>query len=233
MSVEGNPVRNRLLRLELLLVIIVVGAGCFMGQTLRQEHTFDDIRSSQSRMLSNISRMLSKNEREVKSVATSVSALTTALALSNSQIADLASELELRKHRMKLFGTRLQAMESVVRSKPLPIPLPPILPVAPVSGTRPHSTAEGPSSTSPHIHSMDLSIPIPAGFVLHRNSQGQVDCWIGTRVGPSGGLSVRVQPYRASVVGVLVHSIDEGKDYVLTEQGGWTEIPENRDIEPK
>jgi hypothetical protein len=95
MSVEGNPVRNRLLRLELLLVIIVVGAGCFMGQTLRQEHTFDDIRSSQSRMLSNISRMLSKNEREVKSVATSVSALTTALALSNSQIADLASELEL------------------------------------------------------------------------------------------------------------------------------------------
>jgi hypothetical protein len=216
-----------------LLVVILVGAGCFMGQTLRQEHTFDDIRSSQSRMLSNISRVLSKNEREVKSLATSVNALTTALALSNSQIADLASELESRRDRMRLFGTRLQAMESVVGSKRLPIPPSPILPIAPVSEIRSHSTAEGSSSTNPHIHSIDLSIPIPAGFVSHRNSQGEVDCWIGTRVGPSGGISIRVQPYRTSVVGVLVHSIDEGKDYVLTEQGGWTAIPENRDIEPK
>jgi hypothetical protein len=76
----------------------------------------------------------------------------------------------------------------------------------------------------PHSHPVDVSIPLSGGFA-HRNEQGEIDYWIMPRSLPSGEFSVKVQPYGASALGVLVHDIDDGNDYILTPQGGWTEMP--------
>ena len=73
-----------------------------------------------------------------------------------------------------------------------------------------------------HSHPVDLSIPLPTGFTAHRNGQDDIDYWMVPQVGE---FAVRVHPYGASALGVLVHGMDDGKDYIVTEQGGWTEIP--------
>ena len=43
------------------------------------------------------------------------------------------------------------------------------------------------------------------------------------RMLPSGERVVKVMPYGTNSLGIKVHSIDDGMDYILTPQGGWME----------
>lgn len=44
-----------------------------------------------------------------------------------------------------------------------------------------------------------------------------------SRMLPSGERFVKVQPYGTNSLGIKVHSIDDGMDYILIPQGGWME----------
>jgi len=45
---------------------------------------------------------------------------------------------------------------------------------------------------------------------------------------PSGQLMVKVRPYGTNSLGVKVHSLDDGVDYILTSQGDWMEALEQQ-----
>jgi hypothetical protein len=68
-----------------------------------------------------------------------------------------------------------------------------------------------------------MSIPMPINSVAHHNFQGEIDYWLVSRMLPSGERLVKVQPFGANSLGIKVHSIDDGMDYILTTQGSWME----------
>lgn len=221
-----TPADNRLLRLELLVFLLSIGIGCFVLRTVDQERALERAGSSRTGSFANLANVISNEQGKVSNVTNSINRLTKTLALSISQIRDFSGKLKTHQGEIGHFDNRLRGVETILRNRQQSNPA--ALEVVPVPEIHPRSVSEGASLSNPHIHSVDLSIPLPAGLAAHRNAQGEIDYWIVPRVGSSGEYSIRVQPYGASSLGVLVHDVDGGKDYVLTAQGGWTEIPTDK-----
>jgi hypothetical protein len=170
----------------------------------------------------NLGDAISNEDAQVSNLTNSIEGLTKGLAQSTSRIDGLSGQLETHRNEMDQFAARLHTIEVSLRSRQLSkAPATEVTP-APII---PRSSLGSPLLPNPHTHSVDLSIPLPAGFVAHRNAEREVDYWIGPRVGDFGENSVRILPFEANLLGVIVHDIDDGKDYLLTKQGGWTEIP--------
>jgi hypothetical protein len=216
-----DSTRNRLLRLELLVLILSAGIGCFVVRTFKQDHALQETGSSHVRSLLNLSSVISNDNLKIDRLTNSVEGLTKSLAQSTFQINDVSGRLELDRSIMNRFETRVRDVEAAFRKRQEAM----VQGIKRVSRNSPTTISEGASLSNRHSHPVDLSIPLPAGFVAHRNGQHDIDYWMVPQIGPSGEFAVRVQPYGANALGVLVHGIDDGKDYILTKQGGWTEIP--------
>lgn len=66
-----------------------------------------------------------------------------------------------------------------------------------------------------------------AGTLAHQNPKGELDYWLVARVLASGERLVKVEPYGTSSLGIKVHSLEDGVDYILTPQGDWLSMPDN------
>jgi len=64
----------------------------------------------------------------------------------------------------------------------------------------------------------DSTIPIVANAVVHR-SAGKADYWVIKR--DATGKAAHVIPFADSGYGVLVHCLDDGREYILTHDGMW------------
>jgi hypothetical protein len=81
------------------------------------------------------------------------------------------------------------------------------------------SAAESPTRRD---YAMDKTIPPIANASLHYNSDKEADYWLVQReVRPNSDIVVRVVPFATSRLGVMVHSLDDGRNYILTSTGGW------------
>jgi hypothetical protein len=226
----GRTTRNRLFRLELLVFILSAGAGCFALRTLKHDSALAETSSSRTRSLLNLSDAITNENAKISNLNNSVEGLTKSLAQSTFQINGVSGELQAGQSEMYGFEMRLRGVQAILRNPPEVKTR--ALEPAPVPRNGGRSVSERTvlsgaslSKRRIHLHPVDLSIPLPASFVAHRNAQQEIDYWIVPRVGSSGEAAVRVQPYGVGPFGLLVHGIDDEKDYVLTEQGGWTEIP--------
>ncbi len=224
----SRSTRNRLFRLELLVVILSGAASCFALRTLKHDRALEETSSSHRRSLLDLSDAVTNENARIGNLTNSIEGLTKTLVQSTFQINNVSGNLQSGQSEMHGFETRLRSIQAILRNRQevktrAPEPAP-----APRNGARRLSEGavlSGDSLLDRHIHPVDLSITLPAGFVAHRNGQQEIDYWIVPKVGSSGETSVRVQPYGVGPFGVLVHGIEDQKDYVLTEQGGWTEIP--------
>lgn len=223
----GRSTRNRLFRLELLVIILSAAASCFALRTLKHDRALEETSSSHTHSLLKLSDAVTNENARLSNLTNSVEGLTKTLVQSAFQVNSVSGILQSGQSEMYGFETRLRDVQAILRNHQEAKTRAQQAAPAPRNGARPPSeaAASGGSLLDRHIHPVDLSIALPAGFIAHRNGQQEIDYWIVPKVGSSGETAVKVQPYGVGPFGVLVHGIEDQKDYVLTEQGGWTEIP--------
>jgi len=85
-----------------------------------------------------------------------------------------------------------------------------------MDGTPPafHQSSRAPEFT------YNSSVPLMPGAITHITPSGQQDYWLIKRDDSASGVT-RAIPLGKSQLGVLVHSLDDGHNYVVTESGGW------------
>ena len=225
-STESEPMLgNRLLRLELFLLAAIIGFGYFAWRTLKQESALYEGSLSHDRSLLNLASSVAKGNVKVNGLTKSIEAVTASLAQSSSQIGDFSNQLGQRQNEMQGLYSRLHSVEVAVRKSPQVKPQETDANTALAMGHRPPASQSAPLS-DPHIHEFDMSIPMPGGALAHQNSQREMDYWMVPRMQPSGERLVKVMPYGTNSLGIKVHSIDDGMDYILTPQGSWMETIE-------
>jgi hypothetical protein len=217
-----HPSRNRILRLELLVVLLIVCSGYFAWRTTKQEDTFREVGISQNRSLLNLAASIADGTTKVNGLTKSVEVVTASLAESTSKIGEVSDQLGQRRNEMQDLYARLRGVEIAMRKSQQVIPpLADARTFSPLAmGHRPAASLAA-SPSNPHVHEFDLSIPMPGGILAHLNFQRQMDYWMVPRMLPSGERIIKVEPYGTNSLGVKVHSIDDGMDYILTPQGGW------------
>jgi len=219
-----QPSRNRILRLELLVGLFIVCFGYFAWRTLKQENAFREVGLSQSRSLLNLAASIADGNAKVNGLTKSVENVTASLSQSTLKIGEVSDQLGQRRNEMQDLYARLRGVEIAVRkSQQVTPPLADAKALSPLAmGHRPVASLAA-SPSNPHVHEFDLSIPMPGGTLAHLNFQRQMDYWMVPRMLPSGERFVKVEPYGTNSLGVKVHSIDDGTDYILTPKGGWME----------
>jgi len=216
---------RRILRLELFVLAAIIGFAFFAWRTMKQEDSLEKFSLSQNQSLENLAVSVAAGNEKVTGLAKSIQAVTASLAQSTSKIGEFSDQLGQRQNEMQDLYARLHRVEVAMRKSQQVSP-PLTHTIAPSPLAMGHGITSSSATASPlnlHTHEFDLSIPLPDGSVPHHNSQGETDYWLVPRVLPSGGHFARVEPYGATSLGVKVHNMEDGKDYILTPQGGWTE----------
>lgn len=229
-SVSVAPERSlggRLLRLELFLSIAIIGFSFFSWTILKRQNTLQQVSLSQNRSLQDLSTYVAGTDAKIAGLMTSVHEASGALANSASRINDFSDEFRQHQNEMQALYARLRGVEIAVRkSRPLPRQL--FTPHTPQTINERPSLSSPASPWNPHTHEINMSIPLPAGCVAHHNFQHETDYWLAPRMLPSGERMVKVEPYAVNSLGVKVHDIDDGMDYILGPEGHWLESLERQ-----
>jgi hypothetical protein len=213
---------SRILRLELFVLVVMSSFGYFAWRTVTQEKMLNEVSLSQDKSLLNLTASVANGNAKVNALTHSVEAVTAVLAQSTSKMGEFSDLLGQRRNELQSLDARIRIIEFTLRKS---------------EQARPHaidamrsstlqersSFSRAASPSNPHEHSIDMSIPMPDSSVAHHNFQGEVDYWLVPRMFSSGARMVKVQPYGANSLGIKVHSIDDGMDYILTPQGSWME----------
>lgn len=217
---SGGLLYGRIRRLEILILVAVVALSYFSGRTAKQQNSLQEAGQSQSRSLLNLALSVAKGNERVDGLNKSLGAVTATLAQSSSQIDVFSSQLAQSGDQIQGLSSRLTAVEAALyKSREVKSPV--IDSTAVITTSQ--SALVGPtiSSADSHSHQADFSIPMPSGALAHQNSQGVLDYWLVQRILPTGDQFLRVKPYSTSALGTMVHSVDDGVDYLLTPDGGW------------
>jgi len=215
---------SRILRLELFVLAAIIGFAFFAWRTMKREDSLQEVSLSENRSILNLAVSVATGNAKVTALTKSIEAITASLAQSTSKIGEFSDQLGEHRNEMQDFYARLHSIEIAMRrSQQVRPPPTDAIASAPLPmGHRP-VTSLAASPSHPHTHEFDLSIPRPEGAVAHHNFQGETDYWMVPRMLPSGERFVKVEPYGTNSLGVKVHSIDDGMDYILTPKGGWVE----------
>jgi hypothetical protein len=215
-----RPARNRLLRLELVFLVTLIGFGYFAWKTLAREQVAGETNLLQNRSLLSLTASIGDEQAQLHKLTRSLDGMTTSVAQSTSRMNDLSTKLELVGSEVDRSKSEVHGIEAILRNRQTINPqVTGIRAVAPGGPSRPVSVQA--SVSNPHIHQVDTTIPIPNGSLAHQDRQGEIDYWMVPRMFPNGERFVKVQPYGTISLGIQLHSIDDGMDYILTPQGGW------------
>lgn len=214
-----RPIRHRLRRLELLVIASIVCFGYFVWRTHTQGRAFEETAVKQHQAVGDLAASIARQDEMVANVSKSVQDATKTLMV---QIGGLAGDLQTRRNQMDTIQSRLDGLEVTLRNhqRTPPVQTPPVQSVqTPPAEAAPTGWAASPRH--PHDHQIQTSIPLPAGALAHQ-SQGVIDYWMVPRMFTSGERVVKVFPYGVNSIGVKVHDIEDGMDYILTPTGQWT-----------
>ena len=214
-----RPIRGRLRRLELLVATCIACFAYFAWRTHAQERVFEQTAHQQDEALSKLADAISGQDKQVTDMSKSVENATKSLAV---QVGELTGNLETRRNQMDTIQSRLQGLEVTLRNQQRTAVVQP----PPVQSERTALAAVAPTSWAaspqhPHDHQFDTSIAMPAGALAHQ-SHGAVDYWMVPRMFISGERVVKVLPFGVNSIGVKVHNIEDGMDYILLPTGQWT-----------
>jgi hypothetical protein len=77
-----------------------------------------------------------------------------------------------------------------------------------------------------HFHDPAFYIKLPSNAEQHIDAAGRPDYWIVQSLNTDRKKRSRVLPFGSNSVGVFVHDLDDGSDYILTPSGGSITLPE-------
>jgi hypothetical protein len=199
-----------------------MGLGCFAWRTLTQEQAFRATDLSQNRSLLNLDGSITRENEKLDKLTSSVEGITASVAQSTSRMDEFSDQVGAGRREVDGWLARLIRVEGNLRDRqhgrPQATAMVTPMPIPPLRGVLGEA-----SMSNPHTHQVDTAIPLPGGSLGHRNLQGELDYWMVPRMLPSGERFFKVQPYGTTSLGVQVHSIDDGMDYILTPRGGWME----------
>jgi hypothetical protein len=72
-----------------------------------------------------------------------------------------------------------------------------------------------------HHHDSITGLEMIPGAVEHRKANGAMDYWLAPRAAAGSTRLIKVRPFEPSRLGVWIHSLEDGEDYILTPAGGW------------
>jgi hypothetical protein len=216
----GRPIRGRLRRLELLVVAAMLSFGYFAWRTRGQQQLFQESVAIQGQQVTKLAAAISRQDEMVGQVSQSFKEATKALA---SQIGGVSSQLQARQGQLETIQSRLRHVEVTMRKSSQRVQSfqPQVTQPQAANPIASASLLRAASPQNPHVHSIDTSIPMPPGALAHQNSQHEIDYWMVSRMFPSGERLIKVRPFGTNSIGVKVHSMDDGMDYILTPQGAW------------
>ena len=209
-----QPIR-RLRRLEVLVVICIVCFGSFAWRTWGHQKLFQETIKDQDEKMRGLADAIFSQKKLVLRLSESVSKSTKTVA---EQIGELSGQLQTRQTQVDVFQSRLRGLEISLRSRQRAQPIQKRTIEPATAG--PTSWAASPQH--PHSHDPDTSLPMPDNTVAHHTWQGDTDYWLVSRMFSTGQRMVKVIPFGVNSLGVKVHNIEDGMDYVLTPTGQWT-----------
>jgi hypothetical protein len=139
-------------------------------------------------------------------MASSVDHLAKALVSSSERLNAMQAALDRSNRDMQQrYSARVNE-----RAKPVPAP------VGPLEIASPVKSAEG---TLPRNWHRVLDIKPSDSAVAHRGDDGTLDYWLVPR--GADKTQTKVLPIGTSSEGVVVHNLEDGRDYTLTPAGEW------------
>jgi hypothetical protein len=213
-----GPSRGRLLRLQIVLGAAMVFFCSFAWRMIERQEMLRQVGAAQSRSLVKLVASIAKNDEELNVLTASVSGIGAALTQSTEKLKGFADQLEQHDRELDNLFSRLRTVEIATWKHQQAVESHMPLVVAP-----PVSLSQVPSRAFAHVHHFDLSIRRPPNSVVHRNSDGEPDYWSVLKITQGAVRMESVQPYGTNGLGVKVHDIEDGKDYLVTDSGDWLE----------
>jgi len=139
-------------------------------------------------------------------VASSVDHLTRVLATSSERMNELQAAMERSNRDLQKIATKVNSDHA----KPAP---------SVAAAVKPEVVVKGAEAALPKNWHRVLDIKPAETAVPHKGADGSVDYWLVPRGADQS--STKVLPIGTSPEGVVVHNLDDGKDYTLTPSGEW------------
>jgi len=218
-----EPSRGRLLRLHVVLGVAMILFCGFAWRTIERQEALRQVGASQSVSLVKLAASIAKNDKELNALTASVSGVGAALTQSAEKLKGFADELEQHDGELDNLSSRLGTLEIATRKRQQAqqqaVERHALSAVAP-----PPALPQAAPPVLSHVHHFDLSIRRPPNSVVHRNSEGEPDYWSVLKITQDGVRMEMVQPYGTDGLGVEVHDMEDGKDYLVTNSGDWLEL---------
>jgi hypothetical protein len=157
---------------------------------------------SQAQSLVSLAGSINDQNKQVVSVVNSLQSLTTAVVSSSARTDGIEARLERSRRDLKRIESKLQDDEMQSVAKPTSDAPPPVIPI------HRHKIATG---LEPGVKDAQVWSD-PKGYVVY---------WLVPREISGNVHMIKVLPIARHPLGVMVHDVNEGVDYVVTHSGGW------------
>jgi hypothetical protein len=159
---------------------------------------------AQSQSLVALVGSVSHQNEQVGSLTSSLGALASAVASSSTRTNRIEKGLEQSRRDLSRIESKLRSEEAKLDTK-----------------TASGSALETKLPANSHNHKIVTELEPVAGTQIWRDIHGKVVYWLVPRDVLGSVHLVRVLPVATHPLGVVVHDIEDGEDYVVTHSGSW------------
>jgi hypothetical protein len=221
-----EPLRRRQCRSELLTLFACIGLTCGVWFALKRGEQVRTAELAQSRSVIQLTTVLGNQKGRIDELGEATNALTAAVAQVASNQNALSDAVAVQHKSVDRLNAEVRVINARTRNT-LNRGITESRNVSVERSSENHSANATLLNSAglvaeQHHHSYDLSIPLPGGVVGHLDADRKLDYWMIIRVLRSGHQqTVRAIPYETNSLGIAVHSLEDGKDYML--KNGWLE----------
>jgi hypothetical protein len=226
---EISTLRYRLMLVLIVVALLLLGAIAVAYGLYSSKREVEGLKSDQRQLISDVkgvAETLSGQSRRFEEDEKHTSTLTSNITRLEDERSKLSASLDtrfdnLRTATVSIIDNRIRKQLDQRKSQTA------VTVTAPKTG-QPEvtdlSTTQASSAAVSHHHLYNMSIPLPPGILVHRNFGGEVGYWMVIRMVQGDQQTVRVMPFGTNALGVEVHSIEDYKDYIIPNSGGWLEL---------
>jgi hypothetical protein len=166
---------------------------------------------AQSQSLVGLVGSISHQNEQVVSLTSSLGNLASAVASSSVRTNGIEAHLEQSRRDLWLIKSKLHNDEMQLKADASAPPVRPPQKVAAALAVK----------RSSHHHEIASELQPLAGTVIARESNGRVAYWLVPREVLGALHMVTALPIAAHALGVVVHDVEDGEDYIVTHSGSW------------
>lgn len=202
--------RAQLALLWLLSIILCI----FVVKYFDRETTAQIADPAQTRSITKLTATINDQNKQFSRMFDSIQQLTSAMA--SSSLRTTAMQAILKRLSGGLNQTEPQPTREKIEFSPT---TPPVVKMTPPQPFREPPRME--IFPSVHHHRPIGDVVAMDNVVVHHNPAGIMDYWLVPRIVSDVRTMTKVVPIAQTTIGVLVHNVEETKDYIVTPSGDW------------